>query len=120
MTARITAPAITTTHSYAQSTSAVSRQVTIEVSDGLVTLTATGQVDRLTSATSREDLLEVWPVCVGILTVDLSGCTYLSVDAVRALQEVWRWPTRARGELRVIAGLPDVTAALDASVEEDG
>ncbi|MEV8378802.1 STAS domain-containing protein [Kribbella sp. NPDC056861] len=84
-----------------------------EVTDGVVTLTVIGHVDRLIAATFREELFEVWPVCAGTLTVDLSACTYLNNDAVRALQEVWRRPTRARGELRVIASHPAITDALD-------
>ncbi|QNE18268.1 STAS domain-containing protein [Kribbella qitaiheensis] len=90
-------------------------RITIRVGDGVIVLTAIGRIDRLTAARLREDLLDVWPACAGILTVDLSACTYLSIDAVHALQEIWRRPTRAYGRLRVIANHPDVIAALDAA-----
>ncbi|MEV8379232.1 STAS domain-containing protein [Kribbella sp. NPDC056861] len=116
MTARPVKPtAITRSHLCARPEPTASQQLTVQVSDGIITITATGHVDRLTAAAFREDLFEVWPVCAGILTVDLSACTYLSNDAVRALQEIWRRPTRAHGELRVIASHPAIADALDAA-----
>ncbi|MBB5835872.1 STAS domain-containing protein [Kribbella italica] len=88
-------------------------QITVQVADGMIVVAATGRIGRFVAAELRDDLLQIWPACAGILAVDLSACTYLSVDAVRTLQEIWRRPTRAGGELRVLANHPDVVTALD-------
>ncbi|WP_405059599.1 hypothetical protein OG474_43670 [Kribbella sp. NBC_01505] len=88
-------------------------RVTVLVGDGMIVIAAVGHLDRLTAVTFRQELRESWPVCAGILAVDLSACTYLAVDAVHALQEAWRRPSPARGQLRVIADHPDVVAALE-------
>jgi anti-anti-sigma factor len=90
-------------------------RVTMQVGDGVVVIAAIGRIDQLAAVAFREELLEVWPVCVGTLVVDLSACTYLSIDAVRVLQDIWRRSPPGRAQLQVTADHPDVTAVLDAA-----
>ncbi|NEA32382.1 STAS domain-containing protein [Streptomyces sp. SID13031] len=88
-------------------------RVTVATSDGMITVAATGRIDQLTAVTFRAELLAVWPVRVGMLTVDLSACTYLSIGAVRALQYIWRHHPLGGGQLQITAEHPEVIAALD-------
>ncbi len=90
-------------------------EFTVQVSDGVIVVAATGWIDRSNAGALRSELLQIWPACAGTLLVDLSACSYLSVDAVRTLQEIWRRPTSAGGELRVLATHPDVVTALESA-----
>jgi anti-anti-sigma regulatory factor len=94
----------------------------VRVADRSVVVAVTGEVDQRGAVRLRAELLDLLPVCAGVLTVDLTACAHLGEDGAQVLLQARRQAERGPSRCRIMveAVRPEVRHALDAAAPRRG